>query len=87
MRPGLEQTTPHETMRLWPVGDELTLQAKLGEDWQNIYRLSPHPRLAADYEVANWFTATHPASPFVEQSDRGAAGPGRDAPDFVQRPD
>jgi N-hydroxyarylamine O-acetyltransferase len=65
MRPGIEQETPHETMRLWPVGEELTLQAKLGEDWQNIYRLSPHPRFSVDYEVANWFTATHPASLFV----------------------
>jgi N-hydroxyarylamine O-acetyltransferase len=65
LRPGVEQATPHEPMRLWPVGEELTLQAKLGGDWQNIYRLSPHPRLAIDYEVANWFTATHPGSPFV----------------------
>lgn len=65
MRPIEDQGTPHETMRLWPVGDEFTLQARLGDDWQNIYRLSPHPRLAVDYEVANWFTATHPASPFV----------------------
>src|SRR5580658_1089432 len=65
MLPGEEQETPHEPMRLWPVGDELVLQAKFGDDWQNIYRLSPHPRLDVDYEVANWFTATHPASPFV----------------------
>jgi N-hydroxyarylamine O-acetyltransferase len=65
MHPGAEQETPHEPMRLWPVGEELALQAKFGDDWQNIYRLSPHPRLDVDYEVANWFTATHPASPFV----------------------
>jgi N-hydroxyarylamine O-acetyltransferase len=65
LRPGVEQITPHETLRLFPVGEELTLQAKLGQDWQSIYRLSPHPRLPIDFEVANWFTATHPASPFV----------------------
>ncbi len=65
MRPGVEQTTPHETMRLWPVGEELTLQVKFDGDWQSVYRLSPCPRLAVDFEVANWFTATHPASPFV----------------------
>lgn len=75
MRPGLEQTTPHETMRFWPVGDELTLQAKLGEDWQNIYRLSHQPRLPVDYEVANWFTATHPASPFVGHLIAARPGP------------
>jgi N-hydroxyarylamine O-acetyltransferase len=76
MRPMQEQTTPHELLRLWPVGEELTLQAKLGDDWQSIYRLSPHPRLGVDYEVANWFTATHPASPFV--SNLIVARPGQD---------
>jgi N-hydroxyarylamine O-acetyltransferase len=63
--PQVEQETPHEPMRLWPVGEELALQAKFGDDWQNIYRLSLDPRLDVDYEVANWFTATHPDSPFV----------------------
>jgi N-hydroxyarylamine O-acetyltransferase len=77
MRPGIEQETPHETVRLWPVGEELTLQAKLGEDWQSIYRLSPHPRLSVDFEVANWFTATHPASPFVNNLIIARPGPDR----------
>lgn len=76
LRPNVEQQTPHETMRLFPVGEELTLQAKLGDDWENIYRLSPHPRLDADYEVANWFTATHPNSPFVSNLIAARAGPG-----------
>jgi N-hydroxyarylamine O-acetyltransferase len=75
LRPWIEQETPHETMRLWPVGEELTLQAKLGDDWQSIYRLSPHPRLAVDFEVANWFTATHPASPFVSNLIVARPGP------------
>jgi N-hydroxyarylamine O-acetyltransferase len=61
----IEQSTPHETVRLWPVGDEFTLQAKVGDAWQSVYRLSPHPRPPVDFEVANWFTATHPMSPFV----------------------
>jgi N-hydroxyarylamine O-acetyltransferase len=75
LRSGVEQETPHEVMRLWPVGDEFTLQAKSGDDWQSIYRLSPHPRLAVDYEVANWFTATHPASPFVSNLIVARPGP------------
>ena len=77
LRPRIEQETPHETMRLWPVGEELTLQAKSGADWQNIYRVSPHPRLPVDYEVANWFTATHPASPFVNNLIVARPGPDR----------
>jgi N-hydroxyarylamine O-acetyltransferase len=75
LRPGMEQETPHEVMRLWPVGEEFTLQAKSGDDWQSIYRLSPHSRLAIDYEVANWFTATHPASPFVSNLIVALPGP------------
>jgi N-hydroxyarylamine O-acetyltransferase len=75
-RAGEEQATPHELMRLWPVGEEFTLQAKFGDDWQSIYRVSPHPRLPVDYEVANWFTATHPASPFVSNLIAARPGPG-----------
>jgi N-hydroxyarylamine O-acetyltransferase len=75
LRPNIEQQTPHEVMRLWPVGDELTLQAKLGPNWQNIYRFAPRARLPIDYEVANWFTATHPASPFVSNMIVARPGP------------
>ena len=76
VRPNVEQTTPHETMRLVPAGEELTLQAKLGEDWENIYRLLPQPRLDTDYEIANWFTATHPNSQFVNNLIAARPGPG-----------
>jgi N-hydroxyarylamine O-acetyltransferase len=65
LRPEEPSDTPHETMRLMPLDDELVLQARVGEDWRNIYRVSPRPVLDVDYEVANWFTATHPGSPFV----------------------
>jgi N-hydroxyarylamine O-acetyltransferase len=74
-QPEIEQPTPHEIMRLWPVGEELTLQVKLGAEWQNVYRVSPHARLAVDYEVANWFTATHPSSPFVSNMIVARPGP------------
>ena len=60
-----EQQTPHEPMRLTAVGDDVLLQAQIGENWENIYRILPHPPLQADYEVGNWFGATHPNSPFV----------------------
>jgi N-hydroxyarylamine O-acetyltransferase len=75
MVPTLEQQTPHETMRFLPVGPELVLQAKLGRDWDNLWRLSLHPVLDADYEVANWFTATHPTSPFVGNMIAARPGP------------
>ena len=80
MLPDIEQPTPHETMRLRPIGEELLLEAKTGRPgetgaWEHLYRLSPHPRLDMDYEVANWFTATHPKSPFVDNLIAARAAP------------
>jgi N-hydroxyarylamine O-acetyltransferase len=75
VRLNVEQTTPHETMRLVPAGEELTLQAKLGENWENMYRLLPQPRLDTDYEIANWFTATYPNSLFVNNLIAARPGP------------
>jgi N-hydroxyarylamine O-acetyltransferase len=75
MRPTIEQETPHELMRLFPIGSELVLQAKLGDTWENQWRLCAHSPVDADYEVANWFTATHPASLFVNNMIVARPGP------------
>ncbi len=75
MRADIEQATPHETMRLRRMGEEFLLEAKIGGVWEHLYRLSPHPRLDVDYEVANWFTATHPQSPFVDNMIAARADP------------
>ena len=58
------QPTAHGRFRLVPFGAGLLVQSRLGERWQSLYELSPEPQLAVDYEVANWFTATHPSSRF-----------------------
>ena len=44
LSPMVEQETPHETMRLLPMGEELVLQAKLGDRWEHIYRIVTHTR-------------------------------------------
>jgi N-hydroxyarylamine O-acetyltransferase len=58
------QPTRHECFRLAPSADGFVLAAQLGEAWQPLYELSREPQLDVDYEVPNWFTSTHPASPF-----------------------
>ena len=59
--PDIEQQTPHEPHRLVPCGgDALELQARLDGVWVPLYRLTPQVQHPIDYEVANWFTATHP---------------------------
>lgn len=72
----IEQETPHEPMRFVTMGDELLLQSKLGERWEHIYRVVSLPRMDAEYEICNWFTASHPESPY--RSNLIAARPGRD---------
>src|SRR5215471_20645739 len=41
LRAGVEQETPHEPMRFIDVGGELTLQAKLRDRWEHVYRVIP----------------------------------------------
>ena len=70
----VEQDTPHEVMRFIRMGDELTLQSRLGDRWEHIYRVVPLPRIDAEYEICNWFTASHPKS--VHRNNLIAARPG-----------
>jgi N-hydroxyarylamine O-acetyltransferase len=76
LREGVEQETPHEPMRFVDVGGELTLQAKLRDDWEHIYRVIPYPRYDGEYEITNWYTGTHPDAPY--QGNIIAARPGPD---------
>jgi N-hydroxyarylamine O-acetyltransferase len=74
LRPSVEQETPHETMRFIDVGGELTLQSRLRNAWEHIYRVIPYPRYDDEYEITNWYTGTHPDAPY--QSNIIAARPG-----------
>jgi N-hydroxyarylamine O-acetyltransferase len=61
------QPTAHETFRIVPVAGELQLEALVAEAWAPLYRLTRSPLLDVDYELANWYTATHPNSRFRHQ--------------------
>jgi N-hydroxyarylamine O-acetyltransferase len=73
--PFIEQETPHETMRFIPMDGELTLQSRLGEKWEHIYRVVFLPRFDAEYEICNWFTGTHPQSPYLNNMIAALPGP------------
>lgn len=75
MQPIIEQETPHELMRFLQVGSELVLQARLGDTWENLWRLCSQAVLDVDYDIANWFTATHPNSLFVSNMIVARPGP------------
>ncbi len=72
-----EQETPHEIMRFVKMGDELVLQSKLGNRWEHIYRVVFLPRVDAEYEICNWFTASHPQSPYLNNLIAARPGPNR----------
>ena len=64
-------------MRFIDVGGELTLQARLNNDWQHIYRVIPYPRYDGEYEITNWYTATHPETPYQGNIIVAKLGPDR----------
>lgn len=64
----VEQATPHEPFRLVEInsgsGLELKLQSLAGDAWKSLYRFDFQPQYAPDYDVANYYVATHPDSAF-----------------------
>jgi N-hydroxyarylamine O-acetyltransferase len=77
LEPQIEQQTPHERMRFIDVGGELTLQARLKDSWEHIYRVIPYPRYDGEYEITNWYTATHPETPYQGNIIVAKPGPNR----------
>jgi len=62
----IEQETPHEPRRLLEHEGGFELQAKIGDGWVPVYRFTLEPHRRTDYEVASWYTSTHPSSIFVQ---------------------
>lgn len=58
------QPTAHETFRLQRIEGDYQLEVRLGDAWQTMYRTDGRPQHAIDYELPNWYTATHPTSRF-----------------------
>jgi N-hydroxyarylamine O-acetyltransferase len=46
-------------------GEEFVLQTADGSAWVDLYGFIPTPVPRVDVETSNWFTSTHPRSPFV----------------------
>src|SRR6476660_1860685 len=75
LKPQVEQETPHEVMRCVDFEGELTLQARLKQGWEHIYRVIPYPRVDAEYDITNWYTATHPETPYPGNIIAARPGP------------
>lgn len=59
-----EQPTAHEPFRLSLVGEDVGVEIRIGEEWKTAYELSFEVMQDVDYQLANWWTSTHPSSHF-----------------------
>jgi N-hydroxyarylamine O-acetyltransferase len=63
--PGVSREQSGWRYRVVEDGAELVLQLAQGEAWTDLYGFVPQPVPLVDVETSNWFTSTHPRSPFV----------------------
>jgi N-hydroxyarylamine O-acetyltransferase len=70
---GTEQQTPLELFRYLEADREWTLEVQVRGEWRRVYRFELTPQFQVDYEVANWYTSTHPSSHFLRQLIAGRA--------------
>ena len=63
--PGAEHVQSGWRFRVVEEEPELVLQTAKGDEWIDVYGFLPHPIPFVDLETSNWFTSTHPRSPFV----------------------
>src|SRR6202035_2190096 len=63
--PGGDHEQSGWRFRVVQDGPELVLQTDEGEGWIDLYGLLEEPVPPIDVETINWWTSTHPRSPFV----------------------
>ncbi|MGO9488595.1 MAG: arylamine N-acetyltransferase family protein [Solirubrobacteraceae bacterium] len=63
--PGGEREQSGWRFRVLERPPEWILQTLEGDAWIDVYAFLPIPVLAIDVELSNWWTSTHPGSPFV----------------------
>ena len=51
--------------RVVAEGPQMVLQTELDDGWVDLYAFVPEPVPHIDLETSNWYTSTHPRSPFV----------------------
>jgi N-hydroxyarylamine O-acetyltransferase len=63
--PGEAQDIAGWQFRVVAEGQEFVLQTVADGGWTDLYGFVPEPVPLVDIETSNWFTSTHPRSPFV----------------------
>lgn len=63
------------TYRVVEDGDAQLLQSLRGDRWEDLYAFTHESQLPVDYEIANHYTSTHPASRFTQMLTAQAIAP------------
>ncbi len=63
--PGAEHEQSGWRFRVGQDGPEHVLQTLEDSEWVDLYGFVPEPVPFVDIDMSNWFTCTHPGSPFV----------------------
>jgi N-hydroxyarylamine O-acetyltransferase len=58
------QPSLFEAQRVLTSAHERLVQARIAGEWRDLYTFTDEPLPPIDFEVANWYTSTHPASRF-----------------------
>jgi N-hydroxyarylamine O-acetyltransferase len=66
LKPGMEQETAAGAYRLTGSGGRFSLDARQPGGWRTAYMFDLTPQENSDYEMANWYSSTHPRSIFLE---------------------
>lgn len=61
---GVEQRTAMGTFRLEHEAGLYWLHVRLPQGWRTMYAFDLLPQIQSDYELGNWYTASHPGVPF-----------------------
>jgi N-hydroxyarylamine O-acetyltransferase len=61
-----ESLQGHDTFRVVAEESIDVLQLKRGNEWTDLYAVDREEAYPVDFELGNWFTSTHPQSPFVK---------------------
>jgi N-hydroxyarylamine O-acetyltransferase len=76
--PEVAQETPHGRFRLRRLREsEFAMEAEILGEWRPLYRFDLGEHEAVDYEVANWYVSTCPASQFTQGLIAARPAPGR----------
>jgi N-hydroxyarylamine O-acetyltransferase len=72
--PGPVREQTGQSFRVVEDGSEFVLQQLAEDEWADVYGFIPQPVPLIDVETSNWWTSTHPRSPFVTGLIVGARG-------------